>query len=284
MTVDHDHTSRDEGSELEGLGALPVDGSELTYRVSGTGPSVLLVHGIVGMLEVWGDVHDALASTHQVISYDRRGHGRSPNGTSDMRVHARDAAALIEHFAGEPAIVVGWSAGASVVMELIRSHSEQVRAAVLIEPPFHIPRHDFLGSIRMLFNVKRHSMRGRIRSAAKSMALYAFARRGGGNGWDELDDRQREWFLGDAEAMRTEFKASERFDTAMGYISTKEVAGWSAPMTYLLGEDSAKSSHAIHRVLTEAAPQIRTVHVPGACHLIPLQQPEAVVDAVRSVV
>jgi pimeloyl-ACP methyl ester carboxylesterase len=61
MTVGHDRTSRDEGSELEGLGALPVDGSDLTYRVSGTGPSVLLVHGIVGMLELWRDVQDALA-------------------------------------------------------------------------------------------------------------------------------------------------------------------------------------------------------------------------------
>lgn len=278
MTRDKDSDK----AEFNGLQAFAVDGSELTYRVSGTGPPVLLIHGAFGVLEVWDDVQDALATTHQVISYDRRGHGRSPNGTSDMRVHARDAAVLIEQLSGEPAIVVGWSGGAAVAMELIRTHPEQVRAAVLIEPVFHLPRHQPLGSLRLLFTIKFDLMRGRKREAAKTMALFAFARRSGGNGWDELDDRQREWFIGDAEGLLTEFRVLERFSTSADHISTKEVAGWSVPMTYLLGEDSAPWTHVVHGVLTKAAPQIRTVRVPDACHLMPLQQPEAVADAVRS--
>ncbi len=287
MSVDDDQATRDKGSdkgEFNDLQLLPVDRSELTYRASGNGPPVFLIHGILGVLEVWGDVQDALATTHQVVSYDRRGHGRSPNGTSNVRVHARDAAALISHVAGEPAIVVGWSGGAGVAMELIRTYPQQVRAAVLIEPGFHLPRHQPFSALRLLLTFKRDSMRGRNRSAAKTMALWAFARRSGGNGWDELDDRQREWFLDDAEGLRTEFKILERFDNTVNHISAKEVSGWSVPMTYLLGEDSAAWVHVTHGVLTSAASQIRTVRVPGACHLMPLQQPEAVVDAVRSAV
>jgi pimeloyl-ACP methyl ester carboxylesterase len=285
MTVNDDQKTSDKDSdkgEFNDLRVLLVDGSELTYRVSGNGPPVVLIHGVLGVLEVWGDVQDALAITHLVISYDRRGHGRSPNGTSDMRVHAGDAAALIEHVAGEPAIVVGWSAGAAVAMELIRTRPEQVRAAVLIEPAFHLPRHQPFRSLGLLLNLKRDSMRGRNRAAAKTMALFAFARRSGGNGWDELDVHQREWFIGDAEGLRTEFKVLERFNTSVDHISAKEISGWSVPMTYLLGKDSAPWVHVVHGVLTKAASQIRTVRVPGACHLMPLQQPEAVVDAVRS--
>jgi pimeloyl-ACP methyl ester carboxylesterase len=287
MTVNDDQATRSKDSdkgEFNGLQVLPVDGSELTHRVAGKGPPVLLIHGAIGVLEVWADIQDALAPTHQVISYDRRGHGRSPNGTPDVRVHARDAAMLIEHLAREPAIVVGWSAGAGVAMELIRTHPEQVRAAVLIEPGFHLPRHQPFRSVRLLLTMKRDWMRGRNRAAAKTMALFAFARRGGGNSWDELDDRQRDWFIGDAEGFRTEFRALQRFNTTLDHIPTKEVAGWSVPMTYLLGEDSAPWAHVVHGVLTKAAPQIRTVRVPGACHLMPLQQPEAVVDAVLSAV
>ncbi len=280
MTTDKDS---DRG-EFNDLRALPVDGSELTYRVSGTGPPVLLIHGIFGVLEVWGGVQGALATSHRVISYDRRGHGRSPNGTSDMRVHARDSALLIEQLAGEPATVVGWSAGASVAMELIRTHPKQVKAAVLIEPTFHLARLQPFRSLRLLLGIKRDLMRGRNREAAKTMALFAFARRSGGNGWNELDERQREWFIGDAEGVRTEFKALERFNTAADHIRTKEVEGWSVPMTYLLGEDSAPWIHVVHGALTKAAPQISTVRVPGACHLMPLQQPEVVVDAVREAV
>lgn len=286
MTVDGDQTTRDEGShkgDSDGLQVLPVDGSGLTYCTKGDGPTVLLIHGTVGVLEVWGDCQDALATTHRVISYDRRGHGRSPNGTSDMRVHARDAAALIDHVAGEPVIVVGWSGGAGVAMELMRTHPEHVRAAVLIESVFHLPRHSF-SALRMLLGFKRDSMRGRQRAAAKTMALFAFARRSGGNGWNELDDQQREWFLGDAEGVCSEFKVLERFDNAVEHISAKEVSGWSVPMTYLLGEDSAPWAHAVHGALTKTATQIHTIRVPDACHLIPLQQPEAVVEAVRSAV
>ncbi|MEX1005697.1 MAG: alpha/beta hydrolase [Acidimicrobiia bacterium] len=287
MTVNDDQTPGGKDSDTGGsddLQALPVDGSELTYRASGDGPPVLLIHGTFGVLEVWEDVQDALAATHQAISYDRRGHGRSPNGTSDMRIHAKDAAALIEHVATEPAIVVGWSGGAAVAMELIRTRPEQVKAAVLIEPVFHLPRQKPLRSIRLLLTLKRDSMRGRNREAAKTMAHFAFARRSGGNGWDELDDRQREWFLSDGEGLSAEFKLRERFNTSADHISAKEVAGWSVPMTYLLGEDSAPWAHAVHDALTDAAPQIRTVRVPGACHLMPLQQPKVVAEAIRSVV
>ena len=264
------------------LQTLPVDGSELTYRVNGTGPPVLLVHGIFGVLEVWGGVEDALARTHQVISYDRRGHGRSPNGTSDMRVHARDAAELIDHVAGEPAVVVGWSGGAGVTMELIRTHPDHVRSAVLIEPSFHLPRVQPLTGILLFLAIKLDAVRGRMRSAAKRMARYAFERRSGGNGLDELDERQLEWFLGDAEGLLAEFKLTEKYSNTVDYISTDEIADWSVPMTYVLGDDSAPWVHASHDALTGAVPGIPTVEVPGACHLMPLQQPEAVADAVRS--
>lgn len=287
MTVNDDQTPRGKDSETgrsNDLQVLPVHGSELTYRASGDGPPVLLIHGLFGVLEVWEDVQDALAATHQVISYDRRGHGRSPSGTSDMRVHAKDAAALIEQVAGEPAIVVGWSGGAGVAMELIRSHSEQVKAAVFIEAPFHLPRSQPLTAVGLLLSTKPHLMRGRDRVAVKNMAVWAFARRSSGNGWEELDDRQREWFLGDADGIRAEFKLRERFNTSADHISAKEIAGWSVPMTYLLGEDTAPWAHAVHDALTKAAPQIRTVRVPGACHLMPLQQPETVAEAVRSAV
>lgn len=264
------------------LRILAVDGSEITYRVSGDGPPVLLIHGAFGVLEVWGDVRRSLATTHQVISYDRRGHGRSPKGTSDVRIHARDAAALVERVAGEPAIVVGWSGGAAVAMELIRTHPERVRAAVFVEPVFHLPRIQPRRALPLLLAFKRDSMRGRRRAAAETMARFAFARRGGGNGWDELDDRQREWFLGDAEGLHTEFKVLEWFNTSADHISAREISRWSVPMTYLLGEDSAAWVHAIHGALAEVAPQIRTVRVPRACHLMPLQQPEAVAEAIRS--
>ena len=282
MTVNKDQTIGDKDSnrrEFNNLQVLPVDGSELTYRESGNGPPVLLIHGAFGVLEVWADIQDALATTHQVISYDRRGHGRSPNGTPDVRVHARDAAELIEHVAGEPAIVVGWSGGANVAMELIRAHPEQVRTAILVEPGFH-----GLPGPRLVLKLHLQWLRGHDRAAAEAVGRYFFARRSGGSGWDEIDDGRRELLLGDAEGLSGELRPLHRFGLSLFHIKGKEVAGWSVPMTYLIGRDTVQVLEKCHGRLTSAAPQIRTVEVPGACHLIPWQQPEAVVDAVRSAV
>jgi pimeloyl-ACP methyl ester carboxylesterase len=55
-------------------------------------------------------------------------------------------------------------------------------------------------------------------------------------------------------------------------------------MTFMIGEDTMPLLARCHDRLTGAAPQARTIKVPGACHLIPWQQPEAVVSAVRSAI
>jgi pimeloyl-ACP methyl ester carboxylesterase len=237
------------------------------------------MHGGFGVLEVWDEIQADLATSHRAISYDRRGHGRSPNGTPDVRVHARDAAELIEHVAGEPAIVVGWSGGANVAMELIRAHPEQVRAAILVEPGFH-----GLPGPRLVLKLHLQWLRGQDRAAAEAVGRYFFTRRSGGSGWDEIDDGRRELLLGDAEGLRGELRPLHRFGISLFHIKGKEVAGWSVPMTYLIGGDTVQVLEKCHGRLTSAAPQIRTVEVSGACHLIPWQQPEAVVDAVRSAV
>lgn len=267
----------------EGLKALSVQGSELAYRVTGDGPPVVLMHGGFGVIEVWDEIAAELADTHRVIAYDRRGHGRSPNATPDMRVHARDAAELIQHVAGEPAIIVGWSGGAAVTIETVRSHADQVSAAVVIEPLFHLqPR----GIVRPMLKWHLQWLRGRNRAAAETIGRTVFTRRSGGDGWAEIDEERRELLLGDAEGLRVEVRPGplHPYGGGLEHIRSKDIAGWSTPITYLIGEDTLPTFARCHRRFTKSAPQVRTIEVPGAGHLIPWQQPEAVISAVRAAV
>ena len=57
---------------------LEVNGAELYYEVCGGGPPVLLIMGFTGDAGHFETLADALASEFTVISYDRRGNGRSP--------------------------------------------------------------------------------------------------------------------------------------------------------------------------------------------------------------
>jgi len=235
MTMDT--TNRTEDRMDKDMKVLPVEGSELTYRVAGDGPPALLIHGGFGVIEVWDEIEADLATTHRVIAYDRRGHGRSPNGTPDMRVHARDAAELIQHVAEGPAIVVGWSGGASVAIETARSHADQVAAAIVVEPGFHFRPG---GVLRPMLRAHLHWLRGRNRAAAETIGRTFFSRRSGGNGWDEIDDDHGELLLGDAEGLRVEVRPGPlcRYGGSLEHIKAKDIAGWSTPLTCLLGEDT----------------------------------------------
>src|SRR4051794_20501637 len=109
---------------------------DLACDVLGDGPPVLLIHGTAPRL--WESLPERLAAQHRVIAYDRRGFGGSTHPPiKSLTVHADDAATLLD---GEPAVVVGWSIGAVVALELAVRHPAAVERIVAIEPPLHAAR------------------------------------------------------------------------------------------------------------------------------------------------
>jgi pimeloyl-ACP methyl ester carboxylesterase len=78
---------------------LEVNGAELYYEVRGGGPPVLLIMGFTGDAGHFETLAGALASEFTVISYDRRGNGRSPRppgwAATRPEEQADDAAALL---------------------------------------------------------------------------------------------------------------------------------------------------------------------------------------------
>jgi pimeloyl-ACP methyl ester carboxylesterase len=91
---------------------LNTRGTALWYQVTGTGVPLVLVHGSAVDGNTWNGVAVKLAQDHRVITYDRRGYGRSVyKPVRDHRVHAQDLTDILEQVAREPAVVVGWSSG-----------------------------------------------------------------------------------------------------------------------------------------------------------------------------
>lgn len=75
---------------------------------------------------------------HRVISYDRRGFGRSPGPPASRKAdHVAAAAALLEELDAEPAAALGWSAGGVVALGLAVERPDLVSALILVEsdPP-----------------------------------------------------------------------------------------------------------------------------------------------------
>ena len=67
-------------------------GAQIFYRVFGSGPPLLLLHGFFGTGDLWVPFLDELSASYRVIVPDMRGHGRSTNPSSRFlhRDSARD--------------------------------------------------------------------------------------------------------------------------------------------------------------------------------------------------
>jgi pimeloyl-ACP methyl ester carboxylesterase len=82
----------------------------------GSGPSLVLVHGITESHHSFDPLIDALAKDHDVVAMDLRGHGESTReGPFDVLRLALDVQELVESAALSDVVLVGHSLGGSVV-------------------------------------------------------------------------------------------------------------------------------------------------------------------------
>jgi pimeloyl-ACP methyl ester carboxylesterase len=98
---------------------VDLHGHEVSYRVAGAGPLVVLVHGIAGSSEQWDAVARLLAERYTVLAPDLLGHGRSakPRGDYSLGAYAvsiRDLLIALGHRRGT---VVGHSLGGGIAMQ-----------------------------------------------------------------------------------------------------------------------------------------------------------------------
>jgi pimeloyl-ACP methyl ester carboxylesterase len=116
--------------------AVPGRGEMLVRELPGRPgqPTILLLHGwTLGADLNWFTVYDAVAPHGRVLAIDQRGHGRGLRSEQPFTLEdaADDAAALLEHLGGSPAIVVGYSMGGSVALVQAHRHPATVAGLVL---------------------------------------------------------------------------------------------------------------------------------------------------------
>lgn len=121
-----------------------VNGITVHYQVKGTGPDVVLVHGITSCLAQWYlEILPALAARHRVTAYDLRGHGLSdvtPSGYTSGAL-ACDLLALLDHLEIERASLVGHSFGGAVALHVALMQPARIRAVALLDVGLPCLRH-----------------------------------------------------------------------------------------------------------------------------------------------
>jgi pimeloyl-ACP methyl ester carboxylesterase len=121
---------------MEGqLDHVSIHGHDMAYRMEGSGPALLLLHGIAGSSRTWRDVIPPLTDRFTVIAPDLIGHGESekPVGDYSLGAFASGIRDLLEVLDVDRATVVGQSFGGGVAMQLAYQHPERCERLVLVD-------------------------------------------------------------------------------------------------------------------------------------------------------
>ncbi len=111
---------------------------EIHGRAKGNNPPLVLLHGGVGGIEMFGPNLPALAKSRRVIAVDLQAHGRTADIDRPLRFElmADDIAALMKHLGIKRADVIGYSLGGGVALQTAIRHSGAVRKLVIVSAPF----------------------------------------------------------------------------------------------------------------------------------------------------
>ena len=116
------------------LRTVRIHGHDVTYRMAGEGPTVVLIHGIAGSSTTWRAVMPALAEHYTVIAPDLLGHGQSakPRGDYSLGAYASGVRDLLAVLGQDRVTVIGHSLGGGVAMQFSYQFPERVQRLVLV--------------------------------------------------------------------------------------------------------------------------------------------------------
>jgi pimeloyl-ACP methyl ester carboxylesterase len=118
-------------------GRAAIHGVDYYYEIHGRGEPLLLLHGGLGSIDMFGPVLPALAADRQVIAVDLHGHGRTPLGDRPISMPeiADDLAVLIDQLGHTQVDAVGYSFGGGIAFRLAVQHPDKVRRLVVVSAP-----------------------------------------------------------------------------------------------------------------------------------------------------
>lgn len=244
-----------------------VNGVELEYELKGSGEPVLLIHGshiarsFLPLL-----AQPSLTKKYTLIRYHRRGFlGSSPaRGSVSVKDQATDARALLEHLHMSRAHVVGHSYGGAIVLQLALDAPTYVHSFVLLEVPLTtVPRWKAVHELNVA-TAERYQQ-GDWEAAADpflgSPAERAALSRAVPGGLEQALRDMDTYF-------RAEVLAHEEW-----HFTEVEGKQITQPVLFMLGSESQEFYVECHDQIQQWMPQTETVVLPGATHLLHMQQP-----------
>jgi pimeloyl-ACP methyl ester carboxylesterase len=251
-------------------GRAEINGANLSFELTGEGPTLVLAHAGVADLTMWNDQLDALTSHYRVLRYDMRGFGTSSEATGAFS-HHEDLHGLLEHLGIEKAHFIGLSNGGMVVTDFALTYPERVRSLVLASPALsgYEPSGEPPAAIYELFGaLGEGNLEGAAEVATRIWADGPFRTP------DDVDKNVRERL----NAMSRTALKNHLPDAVQPEGLEPPALGrlWeiSVPTLVIVGDKDDPSILDIGDVLVSGIAGAENVVVPGTAHILNMEQPE----------
>jgi len=122
-----------------------VKGIDFHYSIAGSGPPVLLIHGLGSSLYDWEQQVSEFSKHYTVITFDVRGHGQTekPPGPYSVEMFADDALHLMLALEFRYVHVVGLSMGGMIGLQMALDAPKFVRSLVVANSGPYVPQDTF---------------------------------------------------------------------------------------------------------------------------------------------
>jgi 3-oxoadipate enol-lactonase len=254
---------------------LMVHGVNLAVEVQGEGPAILFVHAYPLDRTMWRELIDGLDG-YRRIAPDLRGMGQSdaPDLGYSMSTYAADLAALLDSLGVDQVVLCGLSMGGYIAFEFLRRWRSRVRGLVLMDTRAEPDDAESRRARDAAAATARDSGAGAVAESMlpKLLAPATLAEQ------PEVVQRVRTMIMnnrvagiaGALGAMRDR-QGSESLLPSLAGLPTLVMVGEADPVT---PPDRA-------RAMAQIIPGARLAIIPGAGHLPPVEQPEAVLTQLR---
>ena len=253
-------------AQAPAAGLAEVNGTKLYYETAGTGHPLVLLHGGGADRRVWDGNFEDLAKHFRVIRYDLRGAGKSEVPQTKF-TNREDLYALLQYLNVDKAYVLGLSRGGGVAFDFAVSHPEMVDALILVSSNLAtLPKvyHD------MISRAQKAGREEGIRRAAEIWSSDPYQ----GPVQPNLPARKKVY-----EIMRENLATFLYFwDSPIASESgrrprAEQLQEIKAPTLVISGNLDGEEPRANYEWAAKGIPGARIAHVPGAAHLVNVDQP-----------